>query len=124
MKESKYVTIYKEWKEKNRKRSDRRRRTAAYRKQSDGKLSGFPGYCPQVPEFTGAERIYSERKRTGIAGNAKTEVYVPLSEIASFQEVNKLSYAHAETEVVNLDILQDSHKIKKNFSAECKRRGL
>lgn len=39
----------------------------------------------------------------------------PLSEIASFQEVNKLSYAHAETEVVNLDILQDSHKIKKIF---------
>ena len=39
----------------------------------------------------------------------------PLSEIASFQEVNKLSNAHAETEVVNLDILQDSHKIKKIF---------
>ena len=77
MKESKYVTIYKEWKEKIESGQIAGRRTAAYRKQSDGKLSGFPGYCPQVPEFTGAERIYSERKRTGIAGNAKTEVYVP-----------------------------------------------
>ncbi len=39
----------------------------------------------------------------------------PLSEIASFQEVISCQNAHAETEVVNLDILQDSHKIKKIF---------
>ena len=74
MKESKYVTIYKEWKEKIESGKITEKGGGSYRKQSDGKLSGFPGYCPQVPEFTGAERIYSERKRTGIAGNAKTEV--------------------------------------------------
>ena len=41
--------------------------------------------------------------------------YYKIDTSTCFQEVNKLSNAHAETEVVNLDILQDSHKIKKIF---------
>ena len=44
----------------------------------------------------------------------------PLSEIASFQEVNRLADAHAETEVVDLDILQDSHMIRKIFQQDMK----
>ncbi len=76
MKESKYVTIYKEWKEK----IESGQIAEGERLPTESSLMEsyqVSRYCPQVPESSGAERIYSERKRTGVAGNAKTEVYVP-----------------------------------------------
>ena len=75
MKESKYVTIYKEWKEK----IESGQIAEGERLPTESSL--MDSY--QVSRDTVRkslnllERIYSERKRTGIAGNAKTEVYVP-----------------------------------------------
>ena len=115
MKESKYVTIYKEWKEK----IESGQIAEGERLPTESSL--MESY--QVSRDTVRKSLnlleqngYIQRGR----GRAwlvmpKQRYTFPLSEIASFQEVNKLSNAHAETEVVNLDILQDSHKIKKIF---------
>ena len=77
MKESKYVTIYKEWKEK----IESGQIAEGERLPTESSLmESYQVSRDTVRKslnLTGAERIYSERKRTGIAGNAKTEVYVP-----------------------------------------------
>ena len=125
MKESKYVTIYKEWKEK----IESGQIAEGERLPTESSL--MESY--QVSRDTVRKSLnlleqngYIQRGRGRASLVMPKQRYTfPLSEIASFQEVNKLSNAHAETEVVNLDILQDSHKIKKKFfPAECKRRGL
>lgn len=113
MKESKYVTIYKEWKEK----IESGQIAEGERLPTESSL--MESY--QVSRDTVRKSLnlleqngYIQRGRGRASLVMPKQRYTfPLSEIASFQEVNKLSYAHAETEVVNLDILQDSHKIKK-----------
>ena len=115
MKESKYVTIYKEWKEK----IESGQIAEGERLPTESSL--MESY--QVSRDTVRKSLnlleqngYIQRGRGRAALVMPKQRYTfPLSEIASFQEVNKLSNAHAETEVVNLDILQDSHKIKKIF---------
>ena len=115
MKESKYVTIYKEWKEK----IESGQIAEGERLPTESSL--MESY--QVSRDTVRKSLnlleqngYIQRGRGRASLVMPKQRYTfPLSEIASFQEVNKLSYAHAETEVVNLDILQDSHKIKKIF---------
>ena len=115
MKESKYVTIYKEWKEKIESGQ------IAEGEQLPTESSLMESY--QVSRDTVRKSLnlleqngYIQRGRGRASLVMPKQRYTfPLSEIASFQEVNKLSNAHAETEVVNLDILQDSHKIKKIF---------
>ena len=115
MKESKYVTIYKEWKEK----IESGQIAEGERLPTESSL--MESY--QVSRDTVRKSLnlleqngYIQRGRGQASLVMPKQRYTfPLSEIASFQEVNKLSYAHAETEVVNLDILQDSHKIKKIF---------
>ena len=115
MKESKYVTIYKEWKEK----IESGQIAEGERLPTESSL--MESY--QVSRDTVRKSLnlleqngYSQRGRGRASLVMPKQRYTfPLSEIASFQEVNKLSNAHAETEVVNLDILQDSHKIKKIF---------
>ena len=115
MKESKYVTIYKEWKEK----IESGQIAEGERLPTESCL--MESY--QVSRDTVRKSLnlleqngYIQRGRGRASLVMPKQRYTfPLSEIASFQEVNKLSNAHAETEVVNLDILQDSHKIKKIF---------
>lgn len=115
MKESKYVTIYKEWKEK----IESGQIAEGERLPTESSL--METY--QVSRDTVRKSLnlleqngYIQRGRGRASLVMPKQRYTfPLSEIASFQEVNKLSNAHAETEVVNLDILQDSHKIKKIF---------
>ena len=115
MKESKYVTIYKEWKEK----IESGQIAEGERLPTESSL--MESY--QVSRDTVRKSLnlleqngYIQRGRGRASLVMPKQRYTfPLSEIASFQEVNKLSYAHVETEVVNLDILQDSHKIKKIF---------
>lgn len=115
MKESKYVTIYKEWKEK----IESGQIAEGERLPTESSL--MENY--QVSRDTVRKSLnlleqngYIQRGRGRASLVMPKQRYTfPLSEIASFQEVNKLSNAHAETEVVNLDILQDSHKIKKIF---------
>ena len=115
MKESKYVTIYKEWKEK----IESGQIAEGERLPTESSL--MESY--QVSRDTVRKSLnlleqngYIQRGRGRASLVMPKQRYTfPLSEIASFQEVNKLSNAHAETEVVNLDILQDSHKIKKFF---------
>lgn len=115
MKESKYVTIYKEWKEK----IESGQIAEGERLPTESSL--MESY--QVSRDTVRKSLnlleqngYIQRGRGRASLVMPKQRYTfPLSEIASFQEVNKLSIAHAETEVVNLDILQDSHKIKKIF---------
>ena len=115
MKESKYVTIYKEWKEK----IESGQIAEGERLPTESSL--MESY--QVSRDTVRKSLnlleqngYIQRRRGRASLVMPKQRYTfPLSEIASFQEVNKLSNAHAETEVVNLDILQDSHKIKKIF---------
>ena len=115
MKESKYVTIYKEWKEK----IESGQIAEGERLPTESSL--MESY--QVSRDTVRKSLnlleqngYIQRGRGRASLVLPKQRYTfPLSEIASFQEVNKLSNAHAETEVVNLDILQDSHKIKKIF---------
>lgn len=115
MKESKYVTIYKEWKEK----IESGQLAEGERLPTESSL--MESY--QVSRDTVRKSLnlleqngYIQRGRGRASLVMPKQRYTfPLSEIASFQEVNKLSNAHAETEVVNLDILQDSHKIKKIF---------
>ena len=115
MKESKYVTIYKEWKEK----IESGQIAEGERLPTESSL--MESY--QVSRDTVRKSLnlleqngYIQRGRGRASLVMQKQRYMfPLSEIASFQEVNKLSNAHAETEVVNLDILQDSHKIKKIF---------
>ena len=114
-KESKYVTIYKEWKEK----IESGQIAEGERLPTESSL--MESY--QVSRDTVRKSLnlleqngYIQRGRGRASLVMPKQRYTfPLSEIASFQEVNKLSNAHAETEVVNLDILQDSHKIKKIF---------
>lgn len=115
MKESKYVTIYKEWKEK----IESGQIAEGERLPTESSL--MESY--QVSRDTVRKSLnlleqngYIQRGRGRASLVMPKQRYTfPLSEIASFQKVNKLSNAHAETEVVNLDILQDSHKIKKIF---------
>lgn len=115
MKESKYVTIYKEWKEK----IESGQIAEGERLPTESSL--MESY--QISRDTVRKSLnlleqngYIQRGRGRASLVMPKQRYTfPLSEIASFQEVNKLSNAHAETEVVNLDILQDSHKIKKIF---------
>lgn len=115
MKESKYVTIYKEWKEK----IESGQIAEGERLPTESSL--MESY--QVSRDTVRKSLnlleqngYIQRGRGRASLVMPKQRYTfPLSEIASFQEVNKLSNVHAETEVVNLDILQDSHKIKKIF---------
>lgn len=115
MKESKYVTIYKEWKEK----IESGQIAEGERLPTESSL--MESY--QVSRDTVRKSLnlleqngYIQRGRGRASLVMPKQRYTfPLSEIASFQEVNKLSNAHAETDVVNLDILQDSHKIKKIF---------
>ena len=115
MKESKYVTIYKEWKEK----IESGQIAEGERLPTESSL--MESY--QVSRDTVRKSLnlleqngYIQRGRGRASLVMPKQRYTfPLSEIASFQEVNKLSNAHAETEAVNLDILQDSHKIKKIF---------
>lgn len=115
MKESKYVTIYKEWKEK----IESGQIAEGERLPTESSL--MESY--QVSRDTVRKSLnlleqngYIQRGRGRASLVMPKQRYTfPLSEIASFQEVNKLSNAHAEIEVVNLDILQDSHKIKKIF---------
>lgn len=115
MKESKYVTIYKEWKEK----IESGQIAEGERLPTESSL--MESY--QVSRDTVRKSLnlleqngYIQRGRGRASLVMPKQRYTfPLSEIASFQEVNKLSNAQAETEVVNLDILQDSHKIKKIF---------
>ena len=115
MKESKYVTIYKEWKEK----IESGQIAEGERLPTESSL--MESY--QVSRDTVRKSLnlleqngYIQRGRGRASLVMPKQRYTfPLSEIASFQEVNKLSNAHAEKEVVNLDILQDSHKIKKIF---------
>ena len=115
MKESKYVTLYKEWKEK----IESGQIAEGERLPTESSL--MESY--QVSRDTVRKSLnlleqngYIQRGRGRASLVMPKQRYTfPLSEIASFQEVNKLSNAHAETEVVNLDILQDSHKIKKIF---------
>lgn len=115
MKESKYVAIYKEWKEK----IESGQIAEGERLPTESSL--MESY--QVSRDTVRKSLnlleqngYIQRGRGRASLVMPKQRYTfPLSEIASFQEVNKLSNAHAETEVVNLDILQDSHKIKKIF---------
>lgn len=115
MKESKYVTIYKEWKEK----IESGQIAEGERLPTESSL--MESY--QVSRDTVRKSLnlleqngYIQRGRGRASLVMPKQRYTfPLSEIASFQEVNKLSNAHAETEVVNLDILQDSNKIKKIF---------
>lgn len=115
MRESKYVTIYKEWKEK----IESGQIAEGERLPTESSL--MESY--QVSRDTVRKSLnlleqngYIQRGRGRASLVMPKQRYTfPLSEIASFQEVNKLSNAHAETEVVNLDILQDSHKIKKIF---------
>ena len=115
MKESKYVTIYKEWKEK----IESGQIAEGERLPTESSL--MESY--QVSRDTVRKSLnlleqngYIQRGRGRASLVMPKQRYTfPLSEIASFQEVNKLSNAHAGTEVVNLDILQDSHKIKKIF---------
>ena len=115
MKESKYVTIYKEWKEK----IESGQIAEGERLPTESSLMEIY----QVSRDTVRKSLnlleqngYIQRGRGRASLVMPKQRYTfPLSEIASFQEVNKLSNAHAETEVVNLDILQDSHKIKKIF---------
>lgn len=115
MKESKYVTIYKEWKEK----IESGQIAEGERLPTESSL--MESY--QVSRDTVRKSLnlleqngYIQRGRGRASLVMPKQRYTfPLSEIASFQEVNKLSNAHAETEMVNLDILQDSHKIKKIF---------
>ena len=115
MKESKYVTIYKEWKEK----IESGQIAEGERLPTESSL--MESY--QVSRDTVRKSLnlleqngYIQRGRGRASLVMPKQRYTfPLSEIASFQEVNNLAYAHAETEVVNLDILQDSHKIKKIF---------
>lgn len=115
MKESKYVTIYKEWKEK----IESGQIAEGERLPTESSL--MESY--QVSRDTVRKSLnlleqngYIQRGRGRASLVMPKQRYTfPLSEIASFQELNKLSNAHAETEVVNLDILQDSHKIKKIF---------
>lgn len=115
MKESKYATIYKEWKEK----IESGQIAEGERLPTESSL--MESY--QVSRDTVRKSLnlleqngYIQRGRGRASLVMPKQRYTfPLSEIASFQEVNKLSNAHAETEVVNLDILQDSHKIKKIF---------
>ena len=115
MKESKFVTIYIEWKEK----IESGQIAEGERLPTESSL--MESY--QVSRDTVRKSLnlleqngYIQRGRGRASLVMPKQRYTfPLSEIASFQEVNKLSNAHAETEVVNLDILQDSHKIKKIF---------
>ena len=115
MKESKYVTIYKEWEEK----IESGQIAEGERLPTESSLMD----CYQVSRDPVRKSLklmeqngYIQRGRGRASLVMPKQRYTfPLSEIASFQEVNKLSNAHAETEVVNLDILQDSHKIKKIF---------
>lgn len=115
MKESKYVTIYKEWKEK----IESGQIAEGERLPTESSL--MESY--QVSRDTVRKSLNLLEQNGYIQrGRGRASLVMPkqrytfsLSEIASFQEVNKLSNAHAETEVVNLDILQDSHKIKKIF---------
>lgn len=115
MKESKYVTIYKEWKEKiesGQIAEGERLPTESSLMESYQVSRDTVRKSLNLLEQNGY--IQRERGRASLV-MPKQRYTFPLSEIASFQEVNKLSNAHAETEVVNLDILQDSHKIKKIF---------
>lgn len=118
MKESKYVTIYKEWKEK----IESGQIAEGERLPTESSL--MESY--QVSRDTVRKSLnlleqngYIQRGRGRASLVMPRQRYTfPLSEIASFQEVNKLSNAQAETEVVNLDILQDPDKIKKIFQQE------
>lgn len=115
MKESKYVTIYKEWKEKiesGQIAEGERLPTESSLMESYQVSRDTVRKSLNLLEQNG--NIQRGRGRASLV-MPKQRYTFPLSEIASFQEVNKLSNAHAETEVVNLDILQDSHKIKKIF---------
>lgn len=115
MKESKYVTIYKEWKEKiesGQIAEGERLPTESSLRESYQVSRDTVRKSLNLLEQNGY--IQRGRGRASLV-MPKQRYTFPLSEIASFQEVNKLSNAHAETEVVNLDILQDSHKIKKIF---------
>ena len=115
MKESKYVTIYKEWKEKiesGQIAEGERLPTESSLMESYQVSRDTVRKSLNLLEQNGY--IQRGRGRASLVMPKKRYTF-PLSEIASFQEVNKLSNAHAETEVVNLDILQDSHKIKKIF---------
>ena len=115
MKESKYVTIYKEWKEKiesGQIAEGERLPTESSLMESYQDSRDTVRKSLNLLEQNGY--IQRGRGRASLV-MPKQRYTFPLSEIASFQEVNKLSNAHAETEVVNLDILQDSHKIKKIF---------
>lgn len=115
MKESKYVTIYKEWKEK----IESGQIAEGERLPTESSL--MESYQVSLDTVRKSLNLleqngYIQRGRGRASLVMPKQRYTfPLSEIASFQEVNKLSNAHAETEVVNLDILQDSHKIKKIF---------
>ena len=115
MKESKYVTIYKEWKEK----IESGQIAEGERLPTESSLmESYQGSRDTVRKSLNLleQNGYIQRGRGRASLVMPKQRYTfPLSEIASFQEVNKLSNAHAETEVVNLDILQDSHKIKKIF---------
>jgi len=115
MKESKYVTIYKEWKEK----IESGQIAEGERLPTESSLmESYQGSRDTVRKSLNLLEqngyIQRGRGRASLVMPKQRNTF-PLSEIASFQEVNKLSNAHAETEVVNLDILQDSHKIKKIF---------
>ena len=115
MKESKYVTIYKEWKEKiesGQIAEGERLPTESSLMESYQDSRDTVRKSLNLLEQNGY--IQRGRGRASLV-MPKQRYTFPLSEIASFQEVNKLSNAHAETEVVHLDILQDSHKIKKIF---------
>ena len=115
MKESKYVTIYKEWKEKiesGQIAEGERLPTESSLMESYQVSRDTVRKSLNLLEQNGY--IQRGRGRASLVMPKQRNTF-PLSEIASFQEVNKLSNAHAETEVVNLDILQDSHKIKKIF---------
>lgn len=50
----------------------------------------------------------------------KAKYIFPITEIASFQEVNELSHMNAVTEVVNLDIIQDHKQMREIFGKEIK----
>ncbi len=119
--ESKYVSIYKEWKEKiengqiveGEKLPTETSLMERYRVSRDTVRKSL-----NLLEQNG----YIKRGRGRVSSVMPRQRYTfPLSEIASFQEVNQLTNAHAETEVVNLDIIQDLEQIKKLFGQEMKR---
>lgn len=120
MKESKYVNIYRILK----------------KKIEEGELpSGEKMYSEsQLMEMYGVSRDtvrkslslleqnqYIQKAKGKAAVVMPRESFVfPISEIASFQEVNKLTGMNAETEVVNLDIIQNTEMCRKAFGENFK----